>query len=67
MTARSTRNKLRYQLEQLVKCQNKSLWHLAKAMDLSGGQCTSLNDLRPELREAFMKLREVLVDIRDKM
>ena len=67
MTARSTRNKARYQMEQLVKCQCKSLWHLSKAFDLSGGQCEQLNDCRPHLRRAFLLLKDVCIDIRGKM
>jgi len=54
-------------MEQLVKCQCKSLWHLSKAFDLSGGQCEQLNDCRPHLRRAFLLLKDVCIDIRGKM
>lgn len=65
MAGRSTRNKIRFQFEQIIKKLDGILGHLQKAEEVSYGGHPRLNAALPDLTQAIDALRGVMATMRD--
>ncbi len=65
MAGRSTRNKIRFQFEQIVNNLDKIMAHLQKADELSGGSHPRLDETLPGLVSSVESMKEVMNGVRD--
>jgi len=64
---RSTRNKMRWQLEKIVVKLKSCDEHLDYLESLAQGQSQVVNDFLPQHRELLRKVHSVFVDFRDNL
>ena len=64
---RSTRNKMRWQLEKIRVKLEGCLVHLDYLEELAQGQSQVVNDFLPQHRELLRKVHSVFIDFRDNL
>lgn len=67
MTARSTRNKLRFQAEKAVKRLDESLAHIKKLDEMAQGESDYINENVPKIVLLYAQFRQTLVAFREGM
>lgn len=65
MTARTTRNKLRFQAEKAIKRLDESLAHIQKLDEMAQGQSDYINENAPKLAILHEQYRKILVAFRE--
>ena len=65
MTGRSTRNKLRWQVEKAVDCQDRSLEHLARLDGIADAQSDYINEFMPGLVILLEEVKKTLFRFRE--
>ena len=64
---RSTRNKVRYQIERAAVSIDSSLEHLKNAADLADGQSTPINKNMPKLVNLLVAVKSMLLKFRNEL
>ncbi|KKN25065.1 hypothetical protein LCGC14_0888480 [marine sediment metagenome] len=64
---RSTRNKVRFQIEKSADCMDRCLAHLKNATDLGDGNSTPINASMPNLVSLVLSVKDVLLKFRSEL
>ena len=64
---RSTRNKVRFQIERAAECQDRAIEHLKNATDMADSGSTPINKQMPDLVKMLMSVKGVLLKFRSEL
>lgn len=64
---RSTRNKVRFQIERAAECQDRAVEHLKNANDMADGRSTPINENMPDLVGMLESVKVALLKFRSKL
>lgn len=64
---RSTRNKVRFQIEKAADSLDRSMEHLKNAADMADGKSTPINEFMPDLVNMLVAAKGALLKFRGKL